>query len=71
MRLLSLVFTLLLISVAVIYYMKSGVMVPGNASNQPITHQEAMDKTKQTINDLNKALEKQNKQIEALEATDN
>ncbi len=68
MRLLSLVFTLVLISAAVIYYMKSGVIVPGSTGNQAITHQEAMDKAKQTINELNKSLEKQKKQIEALDA---
>ncbi len=70
MRLLSLVFTLALISAAVYYYMKMGITMPGANGNQTITHKEAMDKAKQTVNELNKTLQQQNKQIEALEATE-
>ncbi len=68
MRLISLVLALIFITAIIIYYKNSG-SVPEGTNNPLIRNQQAMDKAKQATSDLNKALEKQNKQLEALEKT--
>jgi len=67
MRIISLVLALVFVGGIMVYYNKAGIAT--SPSNQPITGQEVLDEAKRATAELNKVLEKNQKDIENLNAS--
>ena len=68
MRLLSLIFTLVIISALIIYY-KNSMVIPETTSDQTVQEQtqQVLDEAKRATEEMQRALEEQQRRFEELE----